>query len=158
MIKCKRIASTTIKWKRITSARVDPPARATPGAAGYDLRWHPTSHDTQITLIIYPGQLVWLETGFAVRVPDGYVGRVEDRSGRAGSGLTTRAGTIDTDYRSEIMVLVTNESENERPIKLTPGERIAQILFLPCLTDDSELVDSLDDTDRGTNGFGSTGD
>ena len=147
-----------IKWKRITSAHVDPPARKTAGAAGYDLCWHPAAYDVQSTLTIYPGQMLWLETGFAVRVPDGYVGRIEDRSGCAGSGLTTRAGTIDSDYRGEIKVLVVNENENEHPIKITPGERIAQILFLPCLMDDSELVDSLDDTDRGTNGFGSTGD
>ena len=124
------------------------PERATAAAAGYDLR-------VCSLAIVRPGETRRLLTGFAIEIPDGYVGLIRDRSGTASRGLTTRAGVIDSDYRGEIAVIVVNESED--PIRIEPGERIAQLLMLPIITPTIIESDYLTDTTRGANGFGHTG-
>jgi dUTP pyrophosphatase len=103
-----------------------------------------------------PDRLVHIEDDALNRpLVDDHVGLIRDRSGLALTGLTTRAGVIDPDYRGEIKVLVYNESPNVQQIRV--GNRIAQLLILPCEQHQLEEADDLDTTVRGENGFGSTG-
>lgn len=145
----------TIQWQRRGDHKGEIPARATPGAAGYDLRWHP-HHESVDSIRIFPGEMACLPTGWAVRVPDHCAGLIRDRSGQAMRGLTTRAGVIDSDYRGEVGVIVTNETES--PIEIRSGDRIAQIVFVKIRMDNSNEVEDLGGTPRGDGGFGSTGD
>lgn len=127
-----------------------PPRRATEAAAGFDLSY------SGPVINLDPGDRIALPTNLCVALPAGTVGIIKDRSGMAlKRGLTTRAGVIDADYRGEIMVVVINETEDWITIKR--GERIAQLLIVPCLMQDAEIVDDLGSTDRGAAGFGSTG-
>lgn len=124
------------------------PTRATEGAAGLDLY-------ADETLTIPEYRRAWVSTGIAVAIAPGYVGLVWPRSGLAGKGLDTSAGVIDCDYRGELKVLLCNGSHERKTIKA--GDRIAQLLILPVLMPTVIEVDALPATDRGENGFGSTG-
>ena len=107
---------------------------------------------------ILPGQTVLLHTGLALAVPQGYVGLVHARSGlatRQGLAPANKVGVIDADYRGELMVALHNHSQHTQTI--CDGDRIAQLLITPCLTACFETVDQLEDTRRGSGGFGSTG-
>ena len=91
-------------------------------------------------------------------IPEGLVGVIAARSGLAckkGLAPANKIGVIDSDYRGEIMVALHNHSNEVRRIE--HGDRIAQIMFMPYFAADFEVVDELDDTDRGSGGFGSTG-
>jgi dUTP pyrophosphatase len=139
---------TMIKFKKLTNDAVIP-VRKSVGAAGFDI--YATSHG-----VVAMGYTTIIETGIAVSVPPGYVGLIQPRSGLAFKhGIDTMAGTIDSDYRGEIKVELTTFDQDEN-ITINPGERIAQLVVVPFLGD-AEEVDELDDTERGTNGFGSTG-
>lgn len=127
---------------------VPPPRLASAGAAGYDL--YAATNTT-----LYPGCTEVIPTGWAMQIPDGYVGLVRDRSSMARYGLAVGAGVIDSDYRGEIAVVITNTSDAPRAIEA--GARFAQLLILPVLSRELEIVDQLDETARGDNGFGSTG-
>lgn len=144
-------------WQRIGDHPLPMPAPATDGAAGYDLAWSGADHHPGDlhTTILQPGEARYLNTGWAVAIPPGYVGLIRDRSGMAKRALTTRAGVIDSDYRGEIRVMLRNEGQTWAEIP--PGTRIAQMLIIPCHTAPGREVATLDDTARGTNGFGSTG-
>lgn len=142
-----------IYCERIGKHSAEPPRRATNGAAGYDLSWVPP--DTSLETRIYPGEMLCLKTGWAIQVPQGYVGLVRDRSGMAMRGVTVRAGVIDCDYRGEVGIIVTNETEN--PVRIRAGERVAQLLIVPCVMSDMAEVADIGDTERGAAGFGSTG-
>lgn len=129
------------------------PTYGSEGAAGADLY---ALADNDVT--IEPGQTAMIHTGVALEIPVGYVGLVFARSGLAskrGLAPANKVGVIDSDYRGEIMVALHNHSNT--PQMLTPGERVAQIAVMPCPQAVFEIVDSLDDTDRGDGGFGSTG-
>ena len=139
----------TLKFKRAFAHDWPLPSRHSPGAAGYDLR------NAGDDVVIYPGTIELIPTGWCVEVPQGYVGIVKDRSGFARVGITTHAGVIDSDYRGEMMVLLGNATE--APVVVHAGDRIAQLLIIPCLMTDAEEVGELTDTERGSNGFGSTG-
>lgn len=128
-----------------------PPSRATDGSAGYDL-----SANIASPLRIWPQESVVIPTGWSITIPWRCVGLIRDRSGLASKRrLTTRAGVIDPDYRGEIGVVLVNESNDVRTIQ--PGDRIAQLVIVPCILDEIEIVSDLDETARGGNGFGSTG-
>lgn len=139
-----------IHLKRIGTHTLPVPGYATAGAAGIDLR------------AVTDAEIHWEETaligtGWAIEIPPGYVGLIRDRSGQARRGLTTRAGVIDSDYRGEIGVLLTNES-SEPTLAVGQGERIAQLILVPMGHQHDLLeVDGLTDTARGSGGFGSTG-
>lgn len=138
-----------LRFKATEKHGLPTPARATAGAAGYDLM-----NVEAVTLA--PGQQRLMTTGFAVAIPHGFVGLIRDRSGMAYKcRLTTRAGVIDSDYRGAIGVILVNESGTPQEIK--PGTRIAQLIVMPCYMGDSCEVDDLGDTSRGAGGFGSTG-
>jgi dUTP pyrophosphatase len=97
-----------------------------------------------------------VSTGLAVKIPEGYYGRVASRSGLAvKSCLEVGAGVIDSDYRGEVKVLVRNLGG--KPFQLNHGDRIAQLIIEKITTPDIEEVDDLDVTERGAAGFGSTG-
>lgn len=122
-------------------------------AAGADLR---AVLDAPVT--IKPGESILIHTGIAVAIPAGYVGLVYARSGIAckrGLAPSNKVGVIDADYRGEIMVSLHNHGATEQTID--PDERIAQIVITPFIHCEYEEADNLDDTERGTGGFGSTG-
>lgn len=129
------------------------PTYGTEFSAGADLY---ACLDKAVT--IYPGQTVFIHTGLAMEVPEGYAGLVYARSGLAckkGLAPANKVGVVDTDYRGELMVALHNHS-NE-PITVEHGERIAQMIITPYLKAIYEVAEELDDTQRGSGGFGSTG-
>ena len=128
------------------------PARATPGAVGYDL----FSTDSYI---IRPGHRVVVSTGITVQLPPGTYGRIAPRSGLAVKhGLDTLAGVIDPDYTGEVKVVLQN-LDVHNPFIIRPGYRIAQLILEHYETPDVVEVptEGSPNTERGANGFGSTG-
>lgn len=96
-----------------------------------------------------------INTGVHVAIPQGYVGLLTSKSGlMRNDGLTCR-GTIDAGYTGAIQAIVFNHSG--RGMKITRGQKVTQLVIVPCITPELELVDALEDTERGTGGFGSTG-
>lgn len=127
------------------------PAYATPGAAGLDVV---SAED----VVIEPGSRHAVATGFALAIPDGYEVQVRPRSGLAlkyGITCLNTPGTIDSDYRGEVKVILANLGS--APFAVARGERIAQLV--PAAVQRAVLaeVDALDETARGSGGFGSTG-
>ena len=107
---------------------------------------------------IAPGQTVVIHTGLAFAIPQGYVGLVHARSGMAtkqGLAPANKVGVIDADYRGELMVALHNHGGEKRTVNC--GDRIAQMVITPYLTAAFEVAEELDDTVRGSGGFGSTG-
>ncbi len=135
------------------SRGVTVPEYATKGAAAVDLR---ANNDDPIT--IAPGERALIPTGLAMSIPEGCVGIIAARSGLAckkGIALSNGIGVIDSDYRGEIGVSLHNTSAI--PFTVESGERIAQMMFINVERAIFSVVDDLDETDRGTGGFGSTG-
>jgi dUTP pyrophosphatase len=129
------------------------PAPATPGASGLDL---PAAVDG--ALVIEPGARVLVPTGLRVAIPRGYEGQVRPRSGlawRHGLTLPNAPGTIDSDYRGEIQVILLNAGRE--PVTVRRGDRVAQLVIAPVARVGWEEVDDLPATPRGAGGFGSTG-
>lgn len=126
------------------------PKRAHPTDAGADLMAYIDG-----TLEIYPGEQKLIDTGVAVKIPEGYVGFVFNRSsqGKKGISIPHSVGVIDADYRGNIKVILKNLGED--PYTITRGDRIAQLVITPVLL--VEFEDIWNDTNRGTGGFGSTG-
>ena len=122
-------------------------------AAGYDLY---ACLDAPVT--IAPHATVMIGMGFALALPEGYFGAVFARSGLASKqGLRPAncVGVCDCDYRGEYKVPLVNDSDVPRVV--APGDRVAQLVVLPCLSLSFEETDTLPETERGDNGFGSTG-
>lgn len=124
------------------------PAYATPGSAGIDL---PSDIDYQLL----PGSFATLPTGLAFEIPAGYEGQIRGRSGLAGKGILAHPGTIDSDYRGEIKVILFNLSDE--PLNVVRGDRIAQLVIAPVARARLQQVLMLGVTVRGSGGFGSTG-
>ncbi len=127
------------------------PAYATAGAAGMDVV---AAEEVELA----PGARHAVATGFAIAIPDGYEVQVRPRSGLAlNHGITclNTPGTIDSDYRGEVKVILANLGD--QPFRVVRGERIAQLVPAAVTRADVIEVDTLDDTARGTGGFGSTG-
>jgi dUTP pyrophosphatase len=132
---------------------LDLPAYATPGSAGCDLR---AAVSEPLTLL--PGARALVPTGIAVAIPEGYEGQVRMRSGlaiRHGLTLLNGPGTIDSDYRGEIRVILANLGSE--PVTLGRGDRIAQLVIAPVVRARLERAESLPETKRHDGGFGSTG-
>ena len=109
-------------------------------------------------ITIAPGETKLVHTGLAMAIPQGYGGFIFARSGLAtkrGLAPANKVGVVDADYRGEVMVALYNQGSTEQMI--LKGERIAQMVFLPCPQATLELCDSLEETERGNGGFGSTG-
>ena len=109
-------------------------------------------------LTINPGETKFVPTGLAFEIPEGYAGFIYARSGLAskrGLAPANKVGVIDSDYRGEVMNAIHNHGREPQTIE--PGERTAQMVIAPYITASFILSDSLDDTERGEGGFGSTG-
>ena len=142
-----------VKFKRLDPAAILP-TYATPGSAGADLYALPSGEP----VVIAPGATACIRTGLAAAIPCGYVGLVFARSGlacRQGLAPANKVGVIDSDYRGEWLIYLYNQASEPRVIN--PGDRVAQLVLLPVLTPTVVEADSLDETDRGAGGFGSTG-
>lgn len=129
------------------------PTYGTEYAAGADLY---ACLDDAVT--IEPGETVAIPTGIAMELPIGTAGLVFARSGlstKRGLAPANKVGVIDADYRGEIKVMLLNHGK--APQRITPGERVAQILVVPVFTPGFQEVEALSDTVRGVGGFGSTG-
>ncbi len=130
---------------------LDLPRYETAGAAGLDLR-----ADEAVELA--PGERRLVPTGLALELPPGHEGQVRPRSGlavRHGIALVNAPGTIDSDYRGEVGVILVNHGRE--PVSFARGERIAQLVIAPVARAELALVDELAGSERGGNGFGSTG-
>jgi dUTP pyrophosphatase len=129
------------------------PTYATPGSAGCDLRAAVAG-----SLVLLPGSRALVPTGIAVAIPEGHEGQVRMRSGlalRHGLTLLNGPGTIDSDYRGEIGVILANLGSE--PVTIARGDRIAQLVIAPVVRVRPETVDDLPATSRDAGGFGSTG-
>ncbi len=129
------------------------PAYATPGAAGLDV-----CAAVDADLVLAPGARALVPTGFAIAVPDGYEAQVRPRSGlalRHGILLPNAPGTIDSDYRGEVKIIVLNAGSE--PVAIHRGDRIAQLVFAPVLRVAFDEQTTLPETSRGSGGFGHTG-
>ncbi len=127
------------------------PERQTLGAAGFDLK-------AAVDVTLAPGQRALVPTGIAIALPSQHEAQVRPRSGLAlkhGITCLNSPGTIDSDYRGEVKVLLVHHGEE--PVTLKRGDRIAQLVIAAVVAARFVAVDALDDTARGDQGFGSTG-
>ncbi|MDC0449371.1 dUTP diphosphatase [Pelagibacteraceae bacterium] len=143
---------TKIQIKKLFN-EVLTPKYETPGSSGMDIAAY-----LKQDILINPGDKAMVPTGFSLSVPQGYEVQIRPRSGLAAKkGITVlnTPGTIDSDYRGEIKVILINLSKDVFVVK--NGERIAQMVICPIEQVTVEEVKELSKTDRGTSGFGSTG-
>jgi dUTP pyrophosphatase len=141
-----------VQLKRVGRVRVELPRAMTDGAVGFDL---PAALEAAITLA--PGERRLVPCGFSIAIPRGYEGQVRPRSGLAlkqGLSIPNAPGTIDPDYRGEVGVILINLSAE--PVRIEPGQRIAQLVVCPVAACEFEETDELDATARGDGGFGHT--
>lgn len=157
-LKSKKISS--VKKIKIRIARIDPgkkditlPAYSTQGSSGVDLCAAPDAD-----VVVKRGEIALIPTGLKLSIPAGYEGQVRPRSGLAlknGIALLNAPGTIDSDYRGELKIILANFGKED--FRIRRGDRIAQLIISPVVQAEWVEVDSLDDTPRGTGGFGHTG-
>jgi len=140
-----------IKTKLINTT--DPqflPTRKYSNDAGADLRARING-----TFAIYPGEICKIPTGVAVEIPAGYVGMIQPRSGASSEGKVAITGTIDHGFTGEMSINLINLSRCA--ITISPGERLAQLVIVPCFIAEFERVEELEESERGSSGFGSSG-
>jgi dUTP pyrophosphatase len=134
------------------------PDYETPNSAGMDLRVNLPEQTRETGILIAAGKRALVPTGLSIAIPAGYEAQIRPRSGLAlkyGISIPNTPGTIDADYRGPIGVILINHGETD--FHITHGDRIAQIIFAPVIQATWEPVKALDETTRGTGGFGSTG-
>lgn len=124
------------------------PNYAFPGDAGMDLK-------TPFAVTLEPGVITKVPLGLAVEIPEGYVGLVWEKSGLALKGVTVLGGVIDSGYRGELICTLRNVSET--PLKLEAGHKVAQLLIQTIVHVEIVSTETLSETDRKQQGFGSTG-
>jgi dUTP pyrophosphatase len=125
------------------------PEYAHPGDAGMDIF---SLEDYELN----PGERHMFKTGISIAIPRGYVALIWDKSGLASRyGISTLGGVIDADYRGEYKIVLLNTSDKSYNIK--KGDKIAQVIIQPVVEAETEEVEDLDQTDRGSGSFGSTG-
>ncbi|HEX4960296.1 MAG TPA: dUTP diphosphatase [Thermoanaerobaculia bacterium] len=143
-----------VRLRRLPAARDLPlPSPASPGSAGVDLR-AALLEET----VLQPGERRLVPTGLVLEIPPGWEGQVRPRSGlalRHGIGVVNSPGTIDSDYRGEVGVILVNLGD--APFTLKRGDRIAQLVIAPVASVEWEEADVLEESERGAGGFGSTG-
>ena len=131
------------------------PSYASSGAAGADLR---ANFPDKLPVTLAPSERTLVPTGLRLAIPDGYEAQVRPRSGLAlkhGITLPNSPGTIDSDYRGSLGGIMMNAGDE--PFEIRHGMRIAQLVINPVLQPKFEIVQTLDGTERGAGGFGSTG-
>jgi dUTP pyrophosphatase len=144
-------------WEDWADTALGLPEYATQGAAGADLRAN-FAPEERAGLRLAPGARALVPTGLKLAIPEGYEVQVRPRSGLAlkhGITLPNSPGTIDSDYRGPLGVIVMNAGSE--PFEITHGMRIAQMVVAPVVQASFAAVERLDETGRGTGGFGSTG-
>ena len=142
-----------MKAKIVLKGNAVPPAYATPGSAGMDLQAFLESPVT-----INPMQALLIPTGISISLAPGYEAQIRPRSGLAakyGVTVLNAPGTVDSDYRGEVKVLLINLGPS--PHIINPGDRIAQMVVHSVEKVEWEVTDTLDETERGDGGFGHTG-
>ncbi len=150
----KPLRAPVIKIKRLANGGgIDLPVYATSGAAGMDI-----CAANEADIVLAAGERCAVPTGFAMAIPDGFEAQIRPRSGLAlkhGISIANAPGTIDSDYRGEIAVIIINLGN--APFTIARGMRIAQMVIAPVTRGQFAEVADLDDSDRGEGGFGSTG-
>lgn len=147
--------SLRIETKILDQEGWSAPVYETTHAAGMDLR---AAIQASAPVIVGPGDIQIVPTGLAVAIPEGYEAQIRPRSGLAAKhGITVlnSPGTIDSDYRGEIKVILINHGR--APFEICRGDRIAQMVIAPVIKADLVIVDELPGSVRGEGGFGSTG-
>ena len=142
-----------VKVKRLRGSLLPLPAYHSGGAAGMDLL-----ADVEQAITVWPLERCAVPTGIALEIPAGFEGQVRPRSGRAmrdGLTLLNTPGTIDSDYRGEIQVILVNLGRDS--VTIEPGDRVAQLVIAPVVRAILVEVEELTDTHRGGGGFGHTG-
>ena len=142
-----------MKIKIVNKSKHPLPEYATPGSAGMDLR---ANIDAPITLA--PGERKLIPTGIYIALPVGYEAQVRPRSGLAlkyGIGLANMLGTVDSDYRADVGVILINLGQEN--FVVNDGDRIAQMVIAKHETAEWDVVEELDETERGEGGYGHTG-
>ncbi len=145
--------SVTVRVRRIGNRGppLELPRYETAGSAGMDLR-------ADAPFARAPGERRLVPTGLAVEIPPGHEGSVRPRSGlaiRHGVGMVNAPGTVDSDYRGELQVILVNHGQ--APVAFERGDRIAQLVIAPVVQVEVTVVETLGETGRGAGGFGSTG-
>lgn len=146
-----------ISWLEDADRTVGLPSYETAGAAGADIRAN-FPENTREGVTLAPGARALVPTGIRIAIPSGYEVQIRPRSGLAlkhGITLPNSPGTIDSDYRGPLGIIVMNAGQE--PFHIAHGDRIAQMLVAPVVQAAFEIVDTLDETARGEGGFGSTG-
>jgi dUTP pyrophosphatase len=144
-----------LRWLNGADTSLPLPTYETAGAAGADLR---ANFSDKGSVTLDPGARALVPTGLAVEIPEGFEMQIRPRSGAAlkqGLSLPNTPGTIDSDYRGPLGVIVINLGQD--PIQIAHGDRIAQAVIAPVVQAQFDLVDELSETERGAGGFGSTG-
>ena len=144
-----------VKIQKLPHARDLPlPAYESAAAAGADI----CAALPRGAVFLHPMQRMAIPTGLAMSIPVGYEAQIRPRSGLAikqGLSMVNSPGTIDSDYRGEVKILAINLGQE--PIEITHGMRIAQMIIAPVIQAEFDEAETLDETIRGTSGFGSTG-
>ncbi|MEM9580607.1 MAG: dUTP diphosphatase [Pseudomonadota bacterium] len=149
------MVAITVMWDADADPSLGLPNYETSGAAGADLR---ANFPDQVGVTLQPGARVLVPTGLRIAIPDGYEVQIRPRSGLAlkhGITLPNSPGTIDSDYRGPLGVIVLNAGTE--PFEIAHGDRIAQMVLAPVVRAGFTLADELPQTGRGAGGFGSTG-
>lgn len=148
-------ARIELLWEDDADRSLGLPAYASAGAAGADLR---ANLPDRGAVELAPGARSLVPTGLRLAIPEGFEAQIRPRSGLAlkhGITLPNAPGTIDSDYRGPLGVIVMNAGTES--VRISHGDRIAQLVVAPVVQADFALVEALDGTARGTGGFGSTG-
>ena len=147
-----------VSWSLAADRNLGLPSYETYGAAGADLRANLPDGHRDLGIEIAPGDRALIPTGLRLEIPMGYEVQVRARSGLAlkhGITLANAIGTIDSDYRGDLGVILWNGGADV--FRVTHGMRIAQMVVAPVVQATFAIVDALDETERGVGGFGSTG-
>ena len=157
-----------VKVKRIGNHSLPLPKYETEGAAGFDLRARVGFNEMRAQslgcweggnapsgVVLQEGDIAVIGCGFAFEAPAGFELQVRPRSGLSKRGAIVTLGTVDSDYRGEVAVIVTNTSTE--PLRISTGDRIAQGVIAPVVRAELVEAEELSETARGGNGFGSTG-
>ena len=145
---------------KLTHPNARVPTYGSEGAACFDLYAATVNGAEHLGDIVYPGHPVVVDTGLAFEVPEGYMLRIASRSGLAFKhGIEAFPGVIDSDYRGELKVLLRcwHLADDEPPVRIEPGDRIAQAYLCAVPRVTFTEVEELSATERGEGGFGSTG-
>ena len=149
------MVTIAVMWDEGADQALGLPAYATSGAAGADLR---ANLPDRGELVLAPGARALVPTGLRLAIPEGWEVQIRPRSGLAlkhGITLPNSPGTIDSDYRGPLGVIVMNAGE--APFTIAHGDRVAQMVAAPVVQAGFDLVETLPETARGAGGFGSTG-